>query len=104
RALLPDGTGFTHQHQESRLESVLRVVLTGQDPATQTPNHGTVPPQKGFKGRPIPTTHETLQQLAIAHRCGITRAKAGAQVVKDQSKGFSSHGTDSCKNGLSSLL
>ncbi len=84
-----DGGGFAEEHQEGRLERILRLVPIVQDAPAGAQDHGAVPPDDGFKGRFILEMDETLEELPIPE---VGRAATRAQQAPDQGvKGMRCH-------------
>jgi hypothetical protein len=60
---VPDGGGFSGEHQESALESVLGILAVVQHVAANPQDHRPVPPDESGEGHLIVMTQEILEEL-----------------------------------------
>src|SRR5262249_17505935 len=62
------GRCLAGQHEEGRLESILRIALVVQDAATDAEHERSVASQQGLEGFLLAADDESLQQLSICQR------------------------------------
>ena len=79
--LAADTARLADQHEESCLESILRVGVVAEDTAAHSKNHRSVPQQQRFEGFLVPARDVALQQLAIRKAGSILPEGGSAQMV-----------------------
>jgi hypothetical protein len=83
RAPLSDGSGFAHEHKESRLKGVLGIVKIAEDSPANGKDHRTVALHQKPERRLLPRSTETLQQFPVIQvPAAFYRTELAQQVTK----------------------
>jgi hypothetical protein len=87
----PERCHFVEEDKKGGLKSVLGILLVGESPAADAPDHRRMPPHEGLERRAIPAADEALQQLAVGPFLSFPQQLGSAHLLQELDYGVGWH-------------